>query len=412
MFTTLDISLFIHNEKEKSISEKKILISQYSLYRDTILLYCETHNVIISNPYLLIDVQHIDNMLSFDLYSVNPFRHANNLSNVLLKHTKNIEMQTMISHSQFNIRVNSQIMPIVNFYKLPIAPTQTVIGREAQYISKSIGTYKIMLMPAHVELLNIYRKLYLPSYADSWEKLYSIENTLWHTIIKPPPVNVFVKDSPNIKNIIFNKWCVQDGIVIIGYWAIDLLSNIDTKLRHQLHKEKLQIISSNTIMLDILSLQTFVQNEFTETTYTLTYSTSDIDIPLDFRIKKYTIWIQLDNKKIGIMEIFNSAQFELIPYLTKNNVKIGNPFVLCRFLFIDYWIIEFVMSINKLPENIGCFKLNIIMTLIERIRTHAHLGFGKKYTGFYIDEVIADKLRRIESTHHVTYIPFIKQRII
>lgn len=419
MFVNLNIDEYIDQIKQESIKEKNKLINKYLKIKNEILHYCSNHNIIISDPNLLTDVNHIHNMLGFNLYSPNPFKHANNLSNELVKYTKNVEMQTKISHQDFIIKIDSQIKPMVNFYKFPKINVLDIIF--ICCIKRSIDSNDLLLMPPNVELMNIYRRLYLPSCAFEWKILLELEDKTFKCfdVLTPRDESYSIVNKSDsgssrksmqldIKQTTFDRWCKKDGIVVIGYWIAGVL--LDKKLQG----ERLQVISANHIQNDILSLEIFIEKEFS---CKLTYSTCDVNIPQDFRLKKHTVIVNSSYGKICIMEIFNSASFELIPYITRPSIpdiKIGNPFVLLRFLFIDYWIIEFIMAIDKLPKKIGMIKLNFIMDLIKDLRQDKFikLGFGKDFIGSYIDEQIADKIRRTESPLHLPYLPYMKKRII
>ena len=424
MFTDLDIEKYIDNLNKESENEKKKLIDKYYNVKKEILEYCSKHNIIISEPNLLINKEYIKNMLAFNLYASHPFKHANNLSNELVKYTTNIVMQTKISHQEFIIRLDSQIIPIINFYKLSFDDSKDS-GRPAiikRYIKINIDSHDLSLLSPHTELINIYRKLYLSSYANEWENLLNLEDNIFKSSkmidkSKLIPINQSIKStdyeiSLKLKTVIFSKWCKDKDVVVVGYWAISLLDILSEKERNKMHNERLQIISSNPIKNDMLSLELFAKKEMG---CTLTYTTNDVNIPQDFRLKKYTVWAVHSSEKFCVMEIYNSAEYELIPYcyiISDIKYKIGNPFVLLRFLFILYWTIEFIMSIGKLPERIGNSKLIDIVKLARIIRTDISSGFGKTFIGSYEDEGIADKIRQLESPPHMSYMPAIKKRVI
>ncbi len=439
MFMDLNIENYIDNLNQESENEKNKLINKYSDIKKEILGYCSKHNIIISEPNLLIDKEYITNMLTFDLYSSHPFKHANNLSNELVKYTTDVVMQTKISHQEFTIRINSQIIPIVNFYKLQKTTDESKDFKQSaivtlsdisdnRFIKTNIGSHDLLLLPPHTELMNIYRKLYSSSCATKWKNLLELEDNIFKSIDKTASTSIIKptdsQTSLELKKTIFSKWCKDKDIVIIGYWAISLLNISSDKIskedRDKMHHERLQIISPNPIKNDMLSLELFVEKEMK---YKLTYTTNNVDIPYDFRLKKHTIWAANSSKKFCIIEIYNSAEYELIPYCHITSVdkhqtklfseyKIGNPFVLLRFLFIVYWTIEFIMSIGKLPEQIGNDKLNNIVKITRILRTDLSNGFGKTFIGSYEDENIADKIRQIESPSHFPYMPAVKKRII
>lgn len=409
MFSKLDIDKYIDDiQKYSQLKKKKIHKEYLDIYKH-IFKYCVSNNIILSNSNLLIDKNYIENMLEYDCYTNNPLKHANNLSNELLKYTKNIEMLTKIPFREFSIIINSQILPVVNLYALPKCTTDFI-----RTIPISIYEIKIKLMPPEVELINIYRKLYLPDYASKWKTIVDLEYTIFskyniHDITKNCNVKLHISNYlTKIKSSIVNKWCKNTDNIIVGYWACYLLNIKISDNMNLLQAERLQLISKNSIENECLSLEKFLEKEFNTK---IAYKVQDIDVPKDFRLKKYIFTM---NGHI-FLEIFNSASFELIPTMQyKETNAIGNIFVLLRFLFIDYWILSYVISIKKIPVDIGKRKLCLINNLIINLRKSKYIttGFNKQYVGHYENEQMADKIRRIKGTYYSPYLPHIKKRIL
>jgi hypothetical protein len=65
------------------------------------------------------------------------------------------------------------------------------------------------------------------------------------------------------------------------------------------------------------------------------------------------------------MYIYNSAQYDLIPFnlarYEKNKIQVGNPFVLLRFLLIDYWTLRIIKLLNYIDEKFYKHRTNSIL---------------------------------------------------
>lgn len=414
MFVDLNANKYLDTIKELIDAETHTLISQYEKVHKIIFQYCIANNIIISDPEILVDNNVSRRRIGYYLYATNPFKHAINLSNELVKISKFVEMKTQITHKEFVICVN--LLTFVNFYEIPYVKERK---EKSSFIKTStciIYNMKLQFMPPDVELINIYRKLYTASCVSEWKSTLKLEKNIFDLhkkridYFEMKPYRIFepIKIT-DIKKEIFKTWCTDK--IIIGYWAYYLyvINSKDIPEYKFNYMERLQLISQNSIENDFLSLTTLIKNQFA---CQISYKKQNINIPKDFRIEKYCITV-IDNDKIyTILELYNSSTFEIIPYIQLDNYMVGNPFVLLRFFLIDYWIIKYITAIGKLPSKICYLLLDKIMKHINVLRSDSMVQylFGKKYTGLYVDEIIADKLRRLDTVRHMIYLPHVKKR--
>jgi hypothetical protein len=135
----------------------------------------------------------------------------------------------------------------------------------------------------------------------------------------------------------------------------------------------------------------------------------------DFRSSRYTIYVcySIGNKTVEkpIMDIFNSGQFELIPYAnaTYQNTKymIGNPYVLLRFLMIDMWIIRIICKLGLIQQQQLFQKIKKIMKHVKMIRSGKWINekFGLQYIGNYQDPSVAQKIKNMQTGMCYPYYP-------
>ena len=427
MFGELDIVNYVNTIKSSSDSEKRKLVGAHKDIHNIIVNYCLKNDIIVSDPKTLVNRDR-SKKLSFDLYSPYPFKHATLLSNELMNATKFVEMRTLISRKEFVIYVN--LIQLINMYDLPYIKKEGVDVKFINTLPCSVGDIKLQFLSPEIELMDIYHKLYTPTQVDGWETLLQLEDELfscYQTHMTPkktkPTSSHTNKSLIKLKQYMLDNWCTtscSSDIIVIGYWAYVLYQKLDVQFKN----ERLQVISANNIKNDILALETLSANysqansHGDKLSYQISYVQQNVNIPKDFRIQKYAINIVNNGKKITIMEIYNSSSFELIPFVSSSFeekttdacVKLGNPFVLLRYYLIDYWLLRYITALGKIPINVCSDKLGNIMKCIEYMRTKINMGFGKNYVGQFINEQIADKLRRMDTERHAPYLPYVKKR--
>ena len=68
----------------------------------------------------------------------------------------------------------------------------------------------------------------------------------------------------------------------------------------------------------------------------------------DYRIRKFVISVTVKMNTYYIANVFNSAAYELIPFVSIDGYKIGTPDVLLRFMFADIWFIRILRFFGKM----------------------------------------------------------------
>jgi hypothetical protein len=132
----------------------------------------------------------------------------------------------------------------------------------------------------------------------------------------------------------------------------------------------------------------------------------DLMIPKDFRTKRqvFSISVKTDKgmKIKPFLEYFNSAQFDIIPGMIKDDVLLGQKYVILRFLFIDIWIAKYVFKTGHINEELFNKRIARLWEVIDGINvipmiTDLFLGIHKDYD-------IAKKQKNIEND--VNYLPY------
>lgn len=112
---------------------------------------------------------------------------------------------------------------------------------------------------------------------------------------------------------------------------------------------------------------------------------------------KYKSW----GKNIPILDIFNSTEYELVPYIPytitidskEYIIKIGNPWVLFRFMLIDIWIYKLLLGLKIINEQTYQFKERMLNANIQKIKKSDLMKkcFGLEYVGIHYDAIINKK---------------------
>jgi hypothetical protein len=198
----------------------------------------------------------------------------------------------------------------------------------------------------------------------------------------------------------------RDDICLIGSWAYDWLKN-EGKIC--VNREKIQIISKLQVESISVSIEKFVKPM---TNFQITYKEQQLNIPKDFRTKRYTFYINIETER-GIVEkpfldLFNSAEFEIIPFAIFNGICIGDKYVILRFLYIDLWILRLIYALGIITNDIINMKIDHYWFLINEFRGN----YGDKlkttnFFGIYRNYLVDKKQENLKGKKYTPYIPSI-----
>jgi hypothetical protein len=333
-------------EKKKAVAQKIVLDlnKKYSDVYSTIEQYIKDHKLVVHDG--------VHTNYVYTIYASNSLLHANNLSNILVEYCKYTQLKTILPYKQFDIYVD--MILTVKFITLANHKGKNIID-----IINTKNRNGYLTLPKEIELISTYWKLYSIQHTDNWDDTHIIEKEQFLDVTGGRKSDVKLSKLYNaIKTI---------PCVVIGMHALSDNANY-----------KLQIISHD-VNETIDAVKTILYK------FNLKYEIRDHDLKLhvDFRLGKKTIYLSKQN--VAILDIFNSAEYELVPYIWRNNLRIGHPFVLCKFLLINLWVCQFQ------SENIDMYikKRTHTFKIIENLRVKPPV-INNVY-GSYTDEVIAIK---------------------
>ena len=349
-----------------------------------------------------------------------------------------IFLETNLIDKEFTIYIDNRIIfkiyGLGNFrdYKL-----YNLIG--SINVNSFFHDKQMKIISGEMYLIDIYQKLYTP-YAKkiggytTYSEYRILENAIYNKIIhqllqktlgieggndKQTLYEITDENLHLVKQLLFDTIINKTDRIIIGDYALYLYAYSNQyKFSRKYEQLRMQILTSE----DIEILQSLVQRILKNNSYnnTIKYVNYELNIPSDFRIKKYIIYV-LNNQgdRIPLIDIFNSPQYELIPFkkvsFNNNEIKIGGLYVLLRFKFIDLWTLKLIYNIDntKMKRKNIEYKIRNILSdirflkkITDEINDLSELFQTENYIGTYIDEFLAKKKIIKESgLKHKRYYP-------
>lgn len=406
----------------------------------------------------------------YELYTETEFVHANNLTNKLeetnikLDSPFIISLKTTIPNIKYQIIVDSRM--IVNIHKLSKDSYALILPVLVNTFDKR---NQLLVVSPEIQLIDIYRTLYSPNNADDWKLTLYDETKLFNhlrkriqdksdflTIVNTSPASnisadikpfsygekafksilqkstryfgegetqipkITLEDRKKIAIFLLKDLIVNNpNVVLIGEHALKLIIN------SEITTTVVQIISQNNIEEDFRQISKIVEKAL-NAKIPIVKLTRELYIMQDFRIRRTTIKIGEYQNQKEIIYIYNSAQYDLIPFNSmesneKQSLNVGNPFVILRFLLIEFWIVRWIRHLGSIDENFAKVRLDAMLENILKLRSNLAKGDTtqakktinintnyfdnsaylelrifpsdpKSYLGFYDDEIISQKI--------------------
>ena len=423
-----------NNINDKIFNERMRYEKIYDIIESYLSKYTNTKNYIIlggsSGITLLLNKKRTIQDFYYYLYTEHAFAHANNLINEIDSIINATELiyviylKNTIPNMKYQIVIDNRIF--IDIYKLSINSYDLILPILTESFNKK---NKILVLSPEMQLIDIYRTLYSPNKSDVWISTLDDESKLFTYLYSRiekikggdtninSEMNVNINDRKLIELELMKQFIVNNNnIVLIGEHALKIIIGTDISI------PIIQIISQNNIEDDFVEIQKIIKNTLNRNIPVIK-STKDLHIMEDFRLKRTSIKIG-DNLK-EIMYIYNAADYDLIPFNKLSNqsntdkknkslIKIGNPFVLLRFLLIDFWIVRWVKQIGGIDEKYAYNRLESIIhkllllrkkisdnTKLDNINnlyfdSHSHFNIfqsnSENYIGIYNDEIISQKI--------------------
>jgi hypothetical protein len=451
----------LHDNASDVIStERTKLAVLYSVIEN----FIRDNSFIISKPELLYESKtNLTELNQITIFCENIFRHSNKLINLICtaldSHEKKVveeygddsynlleselnprwlSLRTVVAHEEINLFYDGRPIVIfrgINLYKnIPIFKMLVPMPSKRGIFTEP----PLLLLPPELELMDIYHKLYSPDKAEDWEDLLSMEYNLYEIFVKRKPeligggaavdcTKTIISNIETIKRLLVLDFMKNQPLILIGEWALKLIEFGETGKSLRDNFEKVQILIDSPIDDFNELLETFLTNV---TPYKCTYREEKLHTVDDGRLKKYTFYISgictVSGQKTEkpFLDVFNSCRYEIVPYryseefnLSKssefpNDVKIGNAYVLLRFMLLDIWILRVIKNLGLLTPTILETKISRILAAMEQIKNIRKLnGFISRvfqhdnYLGTHQSLMLYQKNKLLDSKFP-TYVPY------
>lgn len=377
-------------------------------------VFNEVMKVVIDDKLIIVsNIQKITNSTDVEydmmLYTTHTRRTATKVSNTIhSKFGKFVLMMSKIPNIEYEISYNMR--PIIKIFY--IERYKNVILNK---LFKTILISGIQYFPPEIELMDIYHKLYIPNKYEYWGDLITYEDKLYKQFMsqtggaKCVPCKTKRKiDIINIKQLLL-EFFNNENYVIVGKWAIELIKNN----KNILENTNIQIISENNIEVDYENISNFLLQY---TNYGIFYKKKSLYVPKDTRISKYVFTINFPsiNTRSGtnmpFLDIYNCGSYELIPY--KNivyngfNLNIGNVYVQLRFLFIDIWLYNLMLTLKFISEDEYNKNMRQTYEYIKLAKKEIKPDYNDKFMGINYDEMVERRIQLSKNTiKKLTYYP-------
>ena len=310
----------------------------------------------------------VNPMHSFIVYGPYIFKHANALANLLaINHTPFVELFTTLKNRMFSMKINGE-SGIITFIDI------------RSNLSSIIKPIAGKWLPPNIELQHIYHKLYSPQHFGERDGLLGYEKKCWDIFTKN--VDKTREDNKHSREYPFNSLVLtwlknKDDCILIGPVATTHPSR---------NKHMIQIITSSSmgkISDEITKIMQRLANiqSISSRTYLID------NIPGEYRLSKTVLSI----KKNRVVEIYNAANYELVPYIVVDGVKVGMPYVLLHYMMLDIWNVN-VLGVNGiLPRQAITRITNEYVDIMNMVRSKIYEVTKPMFLGNYVDDHLAKK---------------------
>jgi hypothetical protein len=385
-------------EAEQFILENDRML--YLPFFKTAELYIRDHEMVIGGRVgidLLTEKPYSKDSFMWELYCDNAYHTSVGLADALA-HTRSphipphVALRTDIKHRELTIMVNTRMLFKIygmDMYRgvrlIKLMNLRTMPG----YFSGP--PLPLLCMSAEMCLIDVYRRLYTPAeFVAHFQEDIIIEQKLYDMVVAEGitgggPAGQYYDKAKN-NTLILRKLAASpmiNNMAVVGDFAMPGPVKPEYRLQLIYNGD----IDQLTAMMDKILAQ------YGKTIF-VRYQ---LNIPSDFQIIKYTLYLKAKDK-MPIMDVFNSASFEMIPYWHGATLRIGNPMVVLRFLLIDIWTARLVSGMKgglnmnaKISELKGKFA-TMRKLAQEILKSDPRRIFqSKDYIGRYINPTVAKR---------------------
>lgn len=401
MFTDVDLTKLESAAAEYVINNDRMMYQPYFACAERFISDNENNcmlggatglDLLLKNPLNV-------NSFSWDIYfeSKEPYNYAKRFADAIsesgtkAKLNYYIMLKTEIKNIEFVIYIDTRLMfrlislreyRGVSLMKLMNIPT----------VKSYHESVDIKVLPEDAQIIDLLQKLYNPGECDEWPKLIEHEQFLYEKYKNRNgghEKNKYKHSNLNTTEQLL-QYIRESKSILIGSYAIDAL-RIDTQ-----YHSRIQFITSKSINDVVREISRLLEIPCKPVQF-------NVNLATDFQLTKHTIYIETkQGSQIPICDVFNSTEYELIPIwdehnISYNDIMIGNPYVIMRFLYIDIWLFKMISGISGASMD---SKIRELWVCIHELRNYINKAFNlnpssvfqlDNYIGDYTNPVVAKK---------------------
>ncbi|MDE2095927.1 MAG: hypothetical protein KGL39_01620 [Patescibacteria group bacterium] len=202
-----------------------------------------------------------------------------------------------------------------------------------------------------VQLIATYTTLCDPSRASQWLEAAAAERALRALFAKEFATKIPIlagADDPKAwrerRAALFAElWRVlaAGNRVAVGRNAVRLLSGEAAETTGVM-----QFVSGNRLRADIEEVKRLAAQH----RFAVRYFEDDPLVPGDPRLRRTTIALEghPGGRKDNIVQLYNAAEYDLVPFIDVGRVKAGSPYAIMRFRLVDMWIVRLLGNIDAI----------------------------------------------------------------
>lgn len=306
----------------------------------------------------------LDSFNHYNFFSTRANEHARALGNILY----NLDPLGLGHYTTVLTKITNQVLTITvdgrTMFTITSLPSHGGI-RFSEIIIPSLRPSQfagvtVLCTGPEIQLIDTYATLCNPSKVNDWESLLTIEASLRALFSKEIRIKINTSvvrkgGSASKKMLLYyilrDRYAMGPSRVLIGPVAISLIT------KHKSHTDRLQVITAGTLDNDAQEIVSLAKTIGVD----ISWKIDNPKILTDSRIRRLTIHHNISGHRESILDVYNSASFELVPFITvgsltidrhptdkgpSSTLKLGTPFVLMRYRLIDLWTLQVLMHMN------------------------------------------------------------------
>lgn len=353
--------------------------AKYKPYFETAEKFCSEREIIIGGTVgveLLLQHEMTKDSFFWELYCSDVFENGKALIEALyatkVNHidSRTLTLQTNIKNRELTILADARylfkIYSLETYRGVSLSDTMNAVLVDGWFGSK------VNVFPPAIVLISLYQGLYSPSKCGQWEDLRTAERSVYQKFIGNVEIDGGF-DRSVADDILLHSLLKDSRIVLIGDYATSkygLGAGSRIQILTDIPIDELAAMTSR-----VLSNEKNQLRRIKVTHSRTSYARFNLNIPSDFQITKHTMYAVVGGEQVPLYDVFNSPEYEQIPYNVIDKIRVAAPYVLLRFIFIDIWIIKLIIGIERVKMGSGKEaglqnRIKILSSMVGKLRDY------------------------------------------